>query len=461
MTILACFDRRSFWLTAALITAAIDGAAQADPVVLHDATMVGGKELESLDHVDIVMEGERIAKVGHKGDFDKLPRAHLIDMAGKTVLPGLISDHSHLGLVDGTGANGKNATRANILRQLRQYEVFGVTTVVSLGLNQQSFYDLQPSLHAGTERGADFFGADRGFGAPDGAPPAAMGLQADQVYRPASVDEARSQVRETAARHPTLIKIWVDDFHGAMPAKVDPAVYKAIIDEAHRSGIRVAAHVFYLDDAKRLVDDGVDVLAHGVRDQPVDDDFVRALVKRKVWYVPTLGLDESFYLFAKHPELADTPLLHQALQPALAAQFADPAWREKVLSDERKLTTDEASFRMNKENLLTLFQAGVQIGFGTDSGATPLRIPGFAEHHELALLVQAGLTPLQAIATATKNAAELLRLKDRGVIEAGKLADLLVVDGSPAQNIADVDRVVEVWHRGKKVADRLSAFSPW
>ena len=438
----------------------MSATAAAAPIVLHDVTLIGGKSFEPRDHVDIVIDGARITKVGRAGDFSHLLGAQIVDMAGKTVLPGLISDHSHLGLVDGTGAGGKNATRENILRQLRQYEAFGVTTVMSLGLNRQTFYDVQPALHAGTEPGADFFGADRGFGAPDGAPPAAMGLQPDQVYRPASVAEARAQVRETAARHPTLIKIWVDDFHGAMPLKVDPAIYKAIIEEAHHRGIRVAAHVFYLEDAKRLVADGIDVLAHGVRDKPVDDEFIHALIKRKVWYVPTLGLDESFYLFAKQPELTDIPLLHQALQPALAAQFADPAWRTKVLSDEKKLKVDEASFRMNQENVLTLFKAGVQIGFGTDSGATPLRIPGFAEHHELALLVQAGLTPVQAIRTATTNAAALLRLKDRGVIEAGKLADLLIVDGNPAQNIADVDRVAEVWHRGKKVAGALSTFSP-
>jgi imidazolonepropionase-like amidohydrolase len=435
-------------------------AAATDPVVLHDVRLIDGNGGAPREHVDLLLSGERIRSVGYDGEFAKIKTAQLITLSGKTVLPGLISDHSHLGLVDGTGTGGNNATPQNILRQLRQYEVFGVTTVMSLGLNQKSFYDLQPALHAGTQPGADFFGADRGFGVKDGAPPAAMGMTADQVYRPSTVAEARQQVRETAARHPSMIKVWVDDFHGAVPVKVDPAIYRAIIDEAHGQGIRVAAHVYYLEDAKRLVADGVDVLAHGVRDKPVDDEFVRAMKKRGVWYIPTLGLDQSFYLFAKQPELTATPILHQALQPALAAQLADAGWRQKILSDEKKLATDEASFKMNEENALTLYQAGIKVGFGTDSGATPLRVAGFAEHHELLLLTQAGLTPLQAIGTATKDAAELLHLKDRGVIEKGRLADLLVVDGNPAVNIADVDRIVAVWHRGKQVAGDLGSFTP-
>jgi imidazolonepropionase-like amidohydrolase len=115
---------------------------------------------------------------------------------------------------------------------------------------------------------------------------------------------------------------------------------------------------------------------------------------------------------------------------------------------------------MNLRNIKILYDAGVHVGFGTDSGATPLRIAGFAEHHELLLLTRAGLTPLQAIATATKNAAALLGLGDRGVIAPGRLADLLVVAGNPAVDIADVDRVVSVWHRGKQVAGPLTSFTP-
>lgn len=435
-----------------LVCVGISLPAAAQTVVLHDVNLIDGRGGAPRAHVDIVIRDQRIASItaGHDGSSG---------LSGRTVLPGLISDHSHLGLTDGKNAGGQYATTANILRQLEQYQAYGVTTVVSLGLNQQSFYDLAPKIHSGELPGADMFGADRGFGVPDGAPPAAMGITDAQVYRPATVEEARAQVRETASRHPTLVKIWVDDFHGQMPQKLPPPIYKAIIEEAHAQGLRVAAHVYYLSDAKQLVADGVDVLAHGVRDVPVDQEFIEAAKAHHVWYVPTLGLDESAYLFAEHPELATQPFLAHALQPALAQQFADPAWRAGVLGNAKKLAADKSSLSMNEKNVKTLYDAGVQIGFGTDSGATPLRIAGFAEHRELELLVASGLTPLQAIGTATKNAAALVQLSDRGTVEPGKVADLLVVEGDPSKRIEDMNHIVAVWRHGKKVADGLVALS--
>jgi imidazolonepropionase-like amidohydrolase len=446
------------WFAAAIVT--LGAARLPADTVLHDVRVIDGLGGAPIEHADLLITGERIASITAMSPSKAYPGATVIDLHGKTALPGLISNHSHLGMVNGTQAGGRNVTPDNILRQLRQYEAYGVTTVTSLGLNLQSFYDLQPRLHVGSLPGADMFGADRGVGAASGAPPSGMGILDDQVYRPTSVDAARRQVRETAARHPSFIKIWVDDFHETLPAKMDPVIYQAIIEEAHAQGIRVAAHVFYLADAKRLVESGVDVLAHGVRDQVVDAEFIRSMKVRHVWYIPTLGLDEASYLFAEHPEMTTQPVLHQALQPALAVQFADAAWRDKVLGDAVKLKQNHEAFTMNLRNLTTLYNAGVSIGFGTDSGAAPLRIAGFAEHRELLLMTQAGLTPLQAIGVATRNAAELLLLDDRGTLQPGKLADLLVVDGNPAETIEDVDRIVSVWHRGKPVGGSLAAFSP-
>src|SRR5262249_44376883 len=158
----------------------------------------------------------------------------------------------HLGQVNGVTGSGKNMTRANILRQLKQYTAYGVTTVTSLGLNLKPFYDLQPQAHAGATQTADMFGADRGIGVTGGAPPVSLGILDSQVYRPSTPEEARADVRETAQRHPDLIKIWVDDLHGTAKAKMNPEIYKAVIDEAHINGLRVAAHIYYLEDAKQL-----------------------------------------------------------------------------------------------------------------------------------------------------------------------------------------------------------------
>ncbi|MBV9948051.1 MAG: amidohydrolase family protein [Myxococcales bacterium] len=440
--------------TPAPSSAASPASAPNTAVALRGVRLIDGTGTPPVADATLVVEGDRIVAAG--AGVAVPPGAHLIELQGKTVLPGLVSDHSHLGMVDGVSAGAGHASRENILRQLAQFEAYGVTTVMSLGLNGTMFYALQPALHRGELPGADIFGADRGIGMRAGAPP--VNAAPDQLDRVATADEARAAVQETATRHPTLIKIWVDDFHGSLPVTMSEEVYRAIIDEAHRLGLRVAAHVFYLEDAKRLVADGVDVLAHGVRDRPVDDEFVSAMRAHHTWYVPTLGLDETFYVYAEAPAWTKDPFFRRSLQPALVAQIDSPSWRSGILADAKKLRSDHDAFANNLRNVKTLHDAGVAIGFGTDSGATPLRIPGFAEHHELSLLVQAGIAPIQAIRLATSRAAELLGLTDRGELTAGKLADFCVVDGDPSRDIENASRIVEVWRQGRRVAGPIDSF---
>jgi imidazolonepropionase-like amidohydrolase len=448
-------NRHSFALI--LLAAGLVGEplAYAGTTLLQDVRVIDGNGGPPMEHADILIRDKTIVAVNPHGQSPAPPHTTLINLAGKTALPGLISNHSHLGLVNGTTLSGHNVTHANIRRQLKQYEAYGVTSVTSLGLNLQPFYDVQRKSRRRGVPGADLFGADRGFGVTGGAPPATLGILDSQVYRPTTPAEARSQVRESTHRHPELLKIWVDDIHGTVPRKMNPEIYKAIIDEAHINGLRVAAHVYYLEDARQLVSDGVDVLAHGVRDKPIDAALIQSMKSRGVWYIPTLSLDEASYIFAEHPDWTQQPFFRHALQPALAKQFDDPQWRAKVLSDSKAVATAKQALTTNMQNLKALYDAGVKIGFGTDSGASPLRIAGFAEHRELKLLTDAGLTPLQAIETATRNAAALLHLDDRGVIAPGKRADLLIVDGDPSRNIADIDRIDAVWHRGKQVAGAL------
>jgi imidazolonepropionase-like amidohydrolase len=438
--------------------AAPQSAPTNETIVLKDVRVIDGSGAPPMEHAAIVIEGGRIVSVGPVGKMKWPKSARVIDYAAKTVLPGLISDHSHVGQIDGTTAGSQNYNRANILRQLHQYEAYGVTTITALGLNADLFYELRPELHSGTLPGADLFGADHGIGVPDGAPPFA--LPQNQIYRAATPEDGIRAVDDMATRKPDLIKLWVDDFHGTLRVKMSPEIYGAAIKEAHKLGLRIAAHVYYLADAKLLVNDGVDILAHGVRDLPVDDELIRAMKAHSTWYIPTIGLDESFYIFAAQPERMNDPFLAHALQPALATQFNDPAWRAKALSNQAQLEANKASVAMNKRNVKALYDAGVNIGFGTDSGATPLRIPGFAEHHELELLVDAGLTPLQAINLATAKSAALLHLDDRGVIAPGKLADFIVVDGNPSTQIRDTQKITAVYHRGKQASGAVLNFVP-
>jgi imidazolonepropionase-like amidohydrolase len=120
---------------------------------------------------------------------------------------------------------------------------------------------------------------------------------------------------------------------------------------------------------------------------------------------------------------------------------------------------NRAAVTTNKQNLKAIHDAGVRVGFGSDSGVG-LRIPGVAEHLELALMVEAGLTPMQAITNATSNAAALLKLDDRGVLASGKLADLVVLEGDPTADISNSRKIHAIWHRGKKAAGPIETFTP-
>ncbi|PYD47378.1 amidohydrolase family protein [Novacetimonas pomaceti] len=440
------------FILATTLALACGGRALARPVLLEHATVIDGTGAQALADTSILMDGGKIVGVG---PHLSAPRdARRVDLTGRTVLPGLISDHSHVGQVSGTTNGSQNYTRANILAALRQYERYGVLTVTALGLNKSPLFDeLRREQHAGRNPGADLFGVDQGIGAPDGVPPQSrFNLAPDEVFRPTTADEARAAVDRMADEGTDLIKLWVDDFRNGVPGakplpKMSPEVYRAAIAQAHLRGKRVAAHIHDLSDARALVAAGVDILAHGVRDQAVDVALIEDMEQHGTWYIATLDLDEANYIFAEHPEWLDDPFLSAGLDPALRAQFADPAWRAKTLSAPLTAASRKA-LAMNMHNLLALYRAGIHVGFGTDSGAMPTRIPGFAEHRELYLSVAAGLTPLQAISLATGNAAALLQLPDRGTIAPGRRADLLVVDGHPERDIGDMHRIAQVWQRG-------------
>ena len=430
-------------------------------IVLTDVRLINGEGGPPLEHAAIVIERDRIVSLGPADKLHWPKSAKVINYRNKTVLPGLISDHSHVGQVDGVNLGSQNYNRANILRQLRQYEVYGVTTVTALGLNGDLFYELQPQLHAGILPGADLFGADRGIGIPNGVPPAPpINLPQTQLYRVSTPEQAVQAVDEMAVRKPDFIKVWVDDIHGSGASQDDTGSVRGG-DPRGAPTWPARSRPHLLPFGRKIPrQQGVDVIAHGVRDQPVDAEFIQAMKARSVWYIPTISLDESSYIFAEQPGWTMDPFLAHALQPALAAEFDDSAWRARILENRKQVDIDKASVQMNERNLKTLYDAGVNIGFGTDSGAFPVRIPGFAEHRELELLVAAGLTPLQAITLATGKAAALLHLSDRGVLAPGKLADLVVVDGNPAAHIQDIHKIEAVWHRGKLVSGRVQDFTP-
>jgi imidazolonepropionase-like amidohydrolase len=430
------------------------GVVQAAPaVVLEGARLIDGTGKPARDNAALVIEGDRITAVGTAGKLRYPKGARVVDVHGRTIIPGLISAHSHVGLVAGTANRADAYTREAVQDALVRYEQFGVTAIVSLGLNRDLVYEVRDQQRKGSVPGASIFTAGRGIGVANGTPP--QPVAPDQSYRPATVEQARAAVREMAGHKVDIVKIWVDDNFGKF-TKMPPEMYKAVIDECHKHGLRVASHVFYLADAKALVAAGVDVLAHSVRDLPVDADLVRALKSRGVFYIPTLNVDESFFLLAEQPEVMSDEFFAQAVSPELLQMFHSKEYRDKVQANPN-VPKAKAALAVAQLNLKTLHDAGVQVAFGTDSGALPERIPGWGEHHELELMVRAGLSPMDAIVAATQKSAALIKASDRGTLEAGKRADFLVLAADPTADIRNTRQLVSVWHGGREIEPRVRA----
>ena len=441
---------RSLFLLSMMILAPAIASAQ-QLTILHNATVIDGTGSPAREHVDIGIRNGLIESISRT---IQSAGATVIDCTGKTIIPGLISAHSHVGiLLNNADPSATAYTTDNVTAALNQYERYGVTSIISLGLNRDLGYDLRDQQRAGTLGGATLFTAGRGIGVPDGAPP--LLVAADQVYRPATPSEARQNVDELAVRHADIVKIWVDPLHGRVPS-MDPAIYAAIIDQSHLKRLHVAAHVYLLADARQLVNDGVDVLAHSVRDQPVDTPFIQSVLQHHTWYIPTLALDEAFFIFATHPEIMQSNFFRQAAGPQLLARLTAPDYAAKTLAAPQTAQSQH-DHAIARQNLKALYDSGVQIAFGTDSGAVPGRIPGFSEHRELENLVTAGLTPLQAITIATGQTGQLLHTLDPtlclGLIAPGYSADLIILTADPLADIKNTRRISAIYHHGRAVAN--------
>jgi imidazolonepropionase-like amidohydrolase len=436
--------------------ASAQSAEATGTTVLTHVRLIDGTGRPPIENATVVIKGNHIAAI-HRGAFSPPASAHVLDFHGDTVMPGLINAHGHLALIEG-GQNSATAyTAPHVIDELRQYESYGVTTMLSLGLNRDLLYGIREQQRDGKLDGATVLTADRGMGVPNAAP----GLPAapDQLYRPASAEEARTDVDAMAARHANFVKVWLDSVSGTKP-EMKPEIYQAVIDEAHKKHLRVAAHIYYLADAKAVVKAGVDILAHSVRDKPVDPELIALMKPHGVWYIPTFTVDESFFIYAEHPPFMQVDFFKASIPPETLALLTSDAYAKKVESDPQT-AQHKADFQMDQQNLKTLFDAGVHIGFGTDSGAYAVRIPGFAEHREIENMVRAGLTPMQAIVCATGNNAKLLGIQaTRGTLVPGKRADLIVLAANPLDEITNTRHIVTIFHDGRQVKPRVPVVTP-
>jgi len=379
--------------------------------VFEGARVIVGDGRPPIDNAAFVVDGARIVQVGRTADVRVPAGAARVNLAGKTVMPAIIDTHTHL-----------SQTREALLNDLRRRAYFGVGAALSLG---QDTADVAYEIRSQTMPGmARFFTAGRGITAPEPG-------RTTAPYWVTTTAEARTAVEENAARKVDIIKIWVDDRMGTVK-KLSPELYAAVIDEAHKRGIRVIAHIYTLEDAKATLRAGLDAFAHGVRDKDLDDEFI-ALVKQH----PQLVLGPNM---PDRGVVAEIEWLRSSLP---AAEF------EALQKGNTDRPDAQAFWGIQARNLAKMTAAGVTIVLGTD-GNTP-----YAPHVEMLDMVKAGMTPMQVLVAATRNGAQFLKLTDTGTIEANKNADFLVLDANPLDDITNTRRISAVYLRGTAV-DRSS-----
>lgn len=416
--------------------------------LLKDVTLIDGNGGKPQDHMDILIQGDSIAAIGSKL---KTAGLHVIDLKGKTIMPALISAHMHIGTLKGTNTKAANYTRENIMTQLKKYQDYGVNNVMVMGTDRPQLFEsgLRDSSANGLLPGARIHSAGYGFGVPKGAPPVEFGM--DNVFRPASAAQVPAEMDSLLKTKPEVVKMWVDDFGGKF-TKMKPEIYQRIITEAHQRNLRVAAHAYYLSDARKLVNDGLDIIGHSIRDSVIDDALVQQMKAKNVVYIPTLSLDEFAYIYARKPEWLNDPFFKNSLEPGVYEMITSEKYQND-LKNSPDYAKNVKAFETALKNLKKLNNAGILIAMGTDSGATPVRAQGFSEHLELELMVQAGLTPLQAITSGTRNAAKVLKIDQKyGTIAKGKIADLLITDANPATDIKNTRKIFAVYKAGKEVS---------
>ena len=368
--------------------------AQAPPtVVLTGARVIDGTGRAPPEQATLLITSGRIEAVGSEADVPIPDGATRVDVSGKTIMPGLIDADAHLNDGDET-----LSLYDQLLAQLRLYAEYGVTTVHTLGDGRSAAYRAySPARVHPWQVAAESVRVRDEQARGDTLDRARLYLSGPNLVAE-TVAEARLGVDRIAELRVNIIKTRLN----ATPNDMAPEVYRALIDQAHQRGLRVVAHLVALDDAKGLVDAGVDVIAHSVRDQDVDAELIAKLTRLDVGYIPTLTRNLAVFLYETTPAFfSDAFFLRGAdAYRADMEQIQDPALHEQVRTSEQAQVAKK-TLQQAKRNLKLLADGGVTIAMGTDSGTQLGRWQGYFEHVELELMVEAGLTPMQALVAAT------------------------------------------------------------
>ena len=423
-------------------------AAQTDAVLYEGARLITGAPGPAIESSAFLVERGLLTRVGRKGDVTAPASARRVDLTEKTVMPPLVNTHGHPGFQRGLSYTADNFTRDTVMSDLNRALYFGVSVVQSQGIEKGDLlYDIRAAQRAGTLGGARLLVAGRGIGAPNAGPGGAA--YAGIAYEITTEAQARQAVAELAAKSVDIVKVWVDDRNGRAP-KLGAPLYRAVIDEGHKRGLRVNAHVFYHTDAVDLVDAGIDGLVHLVRDIEMSDALVAAIVKRGVYINGNLSTPERATHATPPAWLADGDPMLRLLADTLAPEVIDRMRRAFTTRTPEAAEAAKGRYGILQRSLARLNRAGARIVLGADTGLED-HVFGLAEQLELQAMVEAGMSPAEGIVAATSRSAEYLHLNDTGVLAAGKRADFLVLDANPLDDIKNTRRISRVFVDGEEI----------
>ena len=420
--------RTSLALFAGVLLSPLPAAAQVTAFV--DGRLIDGRG-GVIEHGSVVVRDGVIVEAG-PSDAVSIPEgAARVDLRGKTIMPGIVNAHGHLAGVRGLESGPQFYTRDDLVRQLTTYAAYGVTTVVALGDDQAEAFALRAEQSLKPPGRARVFLAGPSIAA---ATPEAAVTDTDKVI----------------ALKPDLIKIRVDDNLGTTRKMPEP-VWRAVLERARSAGLRLAVHLFYLEDATAVARAGASFIVHSVRDLPVDEAFLSAMKSSGACYSPTLMREVSTFVYESTPSWVDDPFFRRGYSSDIAAALKDPARQTRfraspAFAQGQKYKT---ALEVAKGNLKRVAAAGIPVAMGTDSGPAG-RFQGFFEHLELEMMVAAGLTPAQAIVSATSTAAACWgKAGQIGVLAKGAAADLLVLNANPLDDIKNTRRIDAVYVAGR------------
>ena len=421
--------------------------AAAQPVLFEGARVIPGDGSPAVEDAALLVEGGTISRIGKKGEIAAPAGAKRVDLAGKTIMPALIATHVHPGFQRGLTYSAENFTRDTILEDLNRALYFGVSTVMSQGVETGDvMFQIRADQAAGRAGGARLLLAGRGIGAPNAGP--GNPIYAHFAYALTTEAEAKAAVAEQAGKGVDAIKIWVDDRGGRAP-RLPIAISRVIIQEAHARGLKVAAHIFYHQDAIELAEAGIDSFAHLVRDQVMSDNLIALVLKNNVYVMPNLAAPERS-IHAAVPAWFEEPYLASLLRDTVPAEVVARVRGSFSARDPAEMARRQQGYDILKRSVAKLSAAGARIVLGCDTGLED-NFFGYAEQKELELMNQAGMTPSEVIVAATSRAAEYLGLIDRGTLAPGERADFLVLDANPLDDIRNTRRIARMYLAGDEV----------